>query len=116
MANPIVTSTEFVGSKEEARNGYGQNGYQGASSVLPGKAQPKLGNPKVAPPSSVLPDHRGHDVQDALAHRVHTTDGKPTQYEPHSAMLHTRTTDHGSPGGKVPEANLRRDSGKNLLK
>lgn len=30
-------STEFVGSHEKAQNGYGQNGYQGASSDLPGK-------------------------------------------------------------------------------
>lgn len=29
--------TEFVGSHEKAHNGYGQNGYQGASSDLPGQ-------------------------------------------------------------------------------
>lgn len=29
--------TEFVGSHEKANNNYGQNGYQGASSDLPGQ-------------------------------------------------------------------------------
>lgn len=29
--------TEFVGSHEKAQNGYGQNGYQGPSSDLPGQ-------------------------------------------------------------------------------
>lgn len=28
---------DIVGSHEKAKNGYGQNGYQGASSDLPGK-------------------------------------------------------------------------------
>lgn len=31
-------STEFVGSHEKALNGYGQNGYPGPSSDLPGQA------------------------------------------------------------------------------
>lgn len=31
-------STVFVASREKAKNGYGQNGYQGASSDLPGQA------------------------------------------------------------------------------
>lgn len=30
--------TEFVGSHEKAKNAYGQNGYQGPSSDLPGQA------------------------------------------------------------------------------
>lgn len=30
-------STVFIGSKLPAKNGYGQNGYHGASSDLPGK-------------------------------------------------------------------------------
>lgn len=30
-------STQFIGSKFAARNGYGQNGFQGASSDLPGQ-------------------------------------------------------------------------------
>jgi hypothetical protein len=30
--------TEFVGSHEKARNGYGQNGYQGPASDLPGQS------------------------------------------------------------------------------
>ena len=33
-----AAGTEFVGSHEKAKNGYGQNGYQGASSDLPGHA------------------------------------------------------------------------------
>jgi hypothetical protein len=42
--------TDFVGSHEKALNGYGQPGYQGPASVPTGK-QPKLGEPKVAPPA-----------------------------------------------------------------
>lgn len=34
----MADGTEFVGSHEKARNGYGQNGYQGPSSDLPGQA------------------------------------------------------------------------------
>jgi hypothetical protein len=30
--------TEFVGSHEKAKNGYGQNGYQGPASDLPGQS------------------------------------------------------------------------------
>lgn len=37
MSNPPIDSTEFVGSHEKAENGYGQNGYQGPSSDLPGQ-------------------------------------------------------------------------------
>lgn len=42
MPNPIDTQTAddegFIGSREKAKNGYGQNGYQGASSDLPGQS------------------------------------------------------------------------------
>jgi hypothetical protein len=41
MPNPVDTQTEdedFVSSREKAKNGYGQNGYQGASSDLPGQS------------------------------------------------------------------------------
>jgi hypothetical protein len=37
MAEAGEAGTEFVGSHEKAKNAYGQNGYQGASSDLPGK-------------------------------------------------------------------------------
>jgi hypothetical protein len=33
----FVSEETVVGSKEKALNGYGQNGYQGASSDLPGQ-------------------------------------------------------------------------------
>lgn len=32
-----MTDEVFVASREKAKNGYGQNGYQGASSDLPGQ-------------------------------------------------------------------------------
>lgn len=32
----------FVASKERAKNGYGQNGYQGPSSATPGKPLPSM--------------------------------------------------------------------------
>jgi hypothetical protein len=32
-----AAGTEFVGSHEKAKNGYGQNGFQGPSSDLPGQ-------------------------------------------------------------------------------
>ena len=34
----MADGTEFVGSHEKANNGYGQNGYSGPSSDLPGQA------------------------------------------------------------------------------
>lgn len=34
----MADGTEFVGSHEKALNGYGQNGYQGPSSDLPGQS------------------------------------------------------------------------------
>lgn len=34
---PPFESEVFIGSKEKAENGYGQNGYQGPSSDLPGE-------------------------------------------------------------------------------
>lgn len=41
MTNPVdaqsANSEEFVGSHLKSKNGYGQNGFQGASSDLPGK-------------------------------------------------------------------------------
>jgi hypothetical protein len=40
MPNPVDTQTDdttFIGSHEKAMNGYGQNGYQGASSDMPGQ-------------------------------------------------------------------------------
>jgi hypothetical protein len=37
MANEPADSEEFIGSHEKAQNGYGQNGYQGPSSDLPGQ-------------------------------------------------------------------------------
>jgi len=46
MANaidPVVNSTEaFIGSREKAKNNYGQGGYQGASSQLPGDKPAKM--------------------------------------------------------------------------
>lgn len=44
---------DIVGSHEKPKNGRGQNGYQGASSVMPGKTAPPLGTPDVAPPAPV---------------------------------------------------------------
>jgi hypothetical protein len=37
MANVPADDEEFIGSHMKAKNGYGQNGYQGASSDLPGE-------------------------------------------------------------------------------
>lgn len=37
MAEDFSSDVTIVGSKEKANNGYGQNGYQGASSDLPGQ-------------------------------------------------------------------------------
>jgi hypothetical protein len=44
---------EIVGSKEKALNGYGQGGYQGPSSQVPGDKPAELGNKKVAPPTAI---------------------------------------------------------------
>jgi len=37
MGTPLEQGDQFIQSREKAKNGYGQNGYQGPSSDLPGQ-------------------------------------------------------------------------------
>ena len=96
------TSTEFVGSHEKARNGYGQNGYQGASSDLPGKRTRMdtqygtLGADKIIGSTRQSRDAQNIDGQT----RTVSKEG----YKPAHGMK--------APGepAKVPSANIRRAS------
>jgi hypothetical protein len=54
MGTPLKDGDQFIGSREQARNGYGQNGYQGASSDLPGQKTTSGVLPKAK-----LPDDNG---------------------------------------------------------
>jgi hypothetical protein len=104
-------ANEIVGSHLKANNSYGQNGSPLPSSLNPGKSKPNIAD--VSPPTANVP---GLDAADQLGARVHmTADGKPMGY-PTSDGLSARTVDSGSPGGSIPAATIRRDSGKRLLK
>jgi len=105
-----MADTEIKASHEKAKNAYGQNGSPQASSLLPGQTKSPIAD--VTPPQAAVPGLR---VEDTLAHRVKMDGDKAAAY-PHHSGLPPRSVDSGSPGGTVPAANTRRDSGKNLLK
>lgn len=73
-------SEQFIGSHEKANNGYGQNGYQGPSSDLPGqstRANRKFGLP--ADPSAEPGDWQTRKVDAtpyAPAHGMKSPDSK----------------------------------------
>jgi hypothetical protein len=93
-------SEQYISSREKSRAGYGTNGDPNPSSVLPTGKQPKLVEPKVAPPdASANPgDWQTRDVGTSVI-------------KAHDSM---RSRNHE--GGTVPAATIRRDSGKRLLK
>ena len=104
---------EFIGSKEKAKNGYGQNAYQGASSDLPGQHTTTPPTSGVAPSQAQVP---GLAHEDTLGARVAMgDDGKAAAITPHAGML-GKPANSGSPSGPVPAATVRRDSGKSLLR
>jgi hypothetical protein len=100
--------TEFVGSREKANNAFGQNGYQGASSLTPGQTKSPIAD--VAPKQASVP---GLNPCDTIEHRVKMDGDKPAAYANHSSMA-PRAVDNGSPGGLVPQGNGHRNSGKTL--
>jgi hypothetical protein len=107
----MADDQEFIGSHEKAKNAYGQNGYQGASSLTPGQTKPPIAD--VSPKQASVPSLA---TADTLAVRVKMDgDGKAAAITSHSGMP-ARGVSSGSPGGQVPASNLRRDSGKNLLR
>jgi hypothetical protein len=87
-----MTDDFIKASREKAKNGYGQVGYQGASSDLPGQhtASGFL-------PGATLPD------SDWQTRPVSSEQKVPT----HDSM---RSRNHS--GGTIPAATIRRDSGK----
>lgn len=101
----------FVASKEKSKNGYGQNGFQGASSDLPGQTT-KTAVSDVAPSQVAVPGLR-HEA--TLQARVKMSGNTAAAYTAHDSMRHRGENDTGSPSGAVPKATLRRDSGKKLL-
>jgi hypothetical protein len=103
----MADSEQFIGSREPAKNNYGQNGDPNASSVLPGKKAPPISG-NVAPPdvSANAGDWQTRDLNVKSA-------AKENQVPTHSAMALRGT---GSPSGPVPASTIRRDSGKKLLK
>jgi hypothetical protein len=89
--------TEFVGSHEKADDGYGQNGFPGPASDVPGKHTTSGFLPKTVLPSQ---DPIG---QDRLEARVKVDgDGKAIPYPPAAASMANRGVDTGSPGGPIP--------------
>jgi len=80
-------SNECVASKEPPKNGYGQNGYQGPSSVTPGKPVPHMNTDfgLKTDPSAAPGDWQTRNV-----------DASPIT--PHNGMK-SRAVNDGSPGG-----------------
>jgi len=98
-----------IGSKEKSKNGFGQNGYQGPSSLTPGQTKSPI--PDISPPQHGV---GGLRPEDTLAHRVKMgDDGKAQPYASHPSMA-ARGVSDGSPGGKIPAAPHRADSGKSI--
>lgn len=106
MANdPMIKA-----SHEKAKNAYGQNGSPQSSSLLPGQSKSPIAD--VSPKQTSVP---GLSHDDTLAHRVKMDGDKAAAY-PHHDGLPPRGSDCGSPGGRVPQATIRRDSGTSPLK
>jgi hypothetical protein len=82
--------TEIKASKVPAKNAFGQNGYQGASSLTPGQTKPPIKN--VSPPTAK-----------ADAGDWQTRDVGKSNVKPHVGMA-DRTVSSGSPGGAVPKS------------
>jgi hypothetical protein len=80
---------DIVGSHEKAKISFGQNGYQGASSLLPGQTKPNIKD--VSPPTVSVPDG---DWQ------TRKVDAAPIKS--HDGMH------PAAPGGKIPTANGRK--------
>ena len=91
---------EIKASKERAKNGYGQNGYPGASSLMPGQTKPNIPNVSVSTPTVASANAKDDDA------RLAAISGTPIKA--HDAMRHRGLDDTGSPSGKVPAANVRR--------
>ncbi|MCU1340541.1 MAG: hypothetical protein JWO19_6122 [Bryobacterales bacterium] len=97
-------SEQYISSREKSRAGYGTNGDPNPSSVPLGK-NPKLVEPKVAPPdASANPG----DWQ--------TRQLKGGNQAPDNVPVHDGFRSRNHEGGTVPAATIRRDSGKRLLK
>jgi hypothetical protein len=98
----------FIASKQKPKNAFGQNGFQGASSLEPGQTKSPIAD--VSPPQVGVPGLR---VEDTLAHRVKMDGEKAAEYSAHPSMSHRSASD-GSPGGTIQAATHRADSGKSL--
>jgi hypothetical protein len=103
MPNPIVTSTEFIGSHEKAKNSYGQNGSSQSPSLTPGQHKSPIAD--VSPKQTIVPGQR---VEDTLAHRVKMNGDTAAAITPHPGHR-SRIANHE--GGTVPSANVRRAAG-----
>jgi hypothetical protein len=111
----MTTDTEIKASKELAKNGYGQNNYQGPSSLLPGQTKSGPTSPigNVSPGQGKVESLR---PENQLSARVRMDEnGKAAAYPTHNGFA-ARTASSGSPGGTVPAvgAGIRKDSGMSL--
>ena len=89
-------STEFVGSHLKSKNGYGQNGFQGASSDTPGEHT-----------TSGFLSQSSVPVSDWQTRPVSPEQKVPTA---HAMRSRVGNASSGSPGGPIPPANIRRAS------
>lgn len=101
MPNPVDTagsaSEAFIGSREKAKNGYGQNGFQGPSSDTPGKHTTSGFLPK-----TVIPKYPTGTSADHPSFQTRTVSAEPIK--PAHGMR--------APGGPTsfPTSNVRRAS------
>jgi hypothetical protein len=92
MANP--TADNEIASHFKAKNGYGQNGYQGASSDTPGEHTTSGFLPQT---DQAIVAARQGDHQDKIGFRKGSA-------EPAHAGMKSRTVSDGSPGGIIPKS------------
>jgi hypothetical protein len=101
---------DIVGSHEKAKNGYGQNGYQGASSLTPGQSKKNV--PSVSPPSPVADAPSGKSNANALRRSANmnasSDDARMAQIQNGGAKPHDSMRRRSGEGGVIPSENVRR--------
>jgi hypothetical protein len=92
----MATDVEIKASREKARNAYGQVGYQGPASLLPGQTKPNIA--EVSPPT---PDSNANTNHADDQRRLDAVNKPGVPAHDHTPA---RTVSDGSPGGSIPKS------------